>query len=148
MNISDLIVDKVKEVKPSGIRKYFDMINEMDDVISLGIGEPDFVTPWSIREEGIYSLERGNTHYSPNAGFMDLKEEITKYMKRRFDLQYDSKSEVMVTVGGSEAIDLAIRCLVQENDEVIIPEPCFVAYKPCTLFAGATPVTIDLREED
>lgn len=148
MNTSDLVLNKVKSVPSSGIRKYFDLINEMEDVISLGIGEPDFITPWSIREEGIYSLEKGHTHYSPNSGFLELREEISGYMKRRFGLSYDPKDEVIVTVGGSEAIDLALRCLIGKGDEVIIPEPCFVAYKPCTLFAGGTPVTINLREED
>jgi len=148
MNISEMLVPRVKNIPPSGIRKYFDMINEMEDVISLGVGEPDFVTPWNIIEEGIYSLEKGYTHYSPNAGYMELRNEISRYLKRRFNLSYNPKNEIIVTVGGSEAIDITLRCLVSEGDEVIIPEPCFVAYKPCTVLTGATPVTINLRKED
>lgn len=148
MNMAEMLVSKVKDISPSGIRKYFDMINEMDDVISLGIGEPDFVTPWNIIEEGIYSLEKGDTHYSPNAGYSELRNEISIYLNRRFKLNYNPKNEIIVTVGGSEAIDIALRCLVSAGDEVIIPEPCFVAYKPCTVLAGATPVIINLREED
>jgi len=148
MKITDMLVPRVRDIPPSGIRKYFDMINEMDDVISLGIGEPDFVTPWNIIEEGIYSLEKGYTHYSPNAGYIELRNEISRYLKRRFNLSYNPKNEIVVTVGGSEAIDIALRCLVSAGDEVIIPEPCFVAYKPCAILAGATPVTINLRKED
>ncbi|HOJ10246.1 MAG TPA: aminotransferase class I/II-fold pyridoxal phosphate-dependent enzyme [Clostridiales bacterium] len=148
MNITEMISPLVRNIPPSGIRKYFDMINEMEDVISLGIGEPDFVTPWNIREAGIYSLEKGDTHYSPNSGYAELRNEISKYLNRRFEVQYNPKNEMIVTVGGSEGIDIALRALVSAGDEVIIPEPCFVAYKPCTIFAGATPVTINLREED
>ena len=148
MKITEMLVPRVRDIPPSGIRKYFDMINEMDDVISLGIGEPDFVTPWNIIEEGIYSLEKGYTHYSPNAGYIELRNEISRYLKRRFNLSYNPKNEIVVTVGGSEAIDIALRCLVSAGDEVIIPEPCFVAYKPCAILAGATPVTINLRKED
>lgn len=148
MMINDLILDKIKKVPPSGIRKYFDMINEMKDVISLGVGEPDFITPWNIREAGIYSLENGHTQYSSNAGFIELREEISIYLERRFNLRYNPEDEILVTVGGSEGIDIALRCLVQQGDEVIIPEPSFVAYKGCTGFTGATPVCIELKEEN
>lgn len=148
MNISDMISSNVKSIPPSGIRKYFDLINEMKDVISLGIGEPDFVTPWNVREAGIYSLEKGHTHYSSNAGFIELREEIAKYLKRRYLLEYNPVNQILVTVGGSEGIDAALRALVGPGDEVIIPEPSFVAYKGCTVFTGATPVIINLRAED
>lgn len=148
MKIADMISPAVKNIPPSGIRKFFDLVNEMKDAISLSIGEPDFVTPWSVREAGIYSLEKGHTHYSPNAGFMELREEICKYLKRRFDLEYNPKNQVLVTVGGSEGIDIALRSLVGPGDEVIIPEPSFVAYKPMTIFTGATPVMVKLRVED
>jgi len=148
MNISDMISPMVKNVPPSGIRKYFDLINEMKDAISLGIGEPDFVTPWRIREAGIYSLESGRTHYTANAGMYELRSEISKYMKRKYGLEYDPASEIIVTVGASEAIDAALRSIVTPGDEIIIPEPCFVAYKACATFSGATPVTIDLKAED
>lgn len=148
MILENMIVDNVKNMPPSGIRKYFDIINEMDDVISLGVGEPDFVTPWNVREAGIYSLEKGHTHYSSNAGFIELREEIAKYLNRRFDLKYNAKDEILVTVGGSEGIDIALRALVGSGDEVIIPEPSFVAYKGCTSFTGATPVVLNLRAED
>lgn len=148
MKISDMILPSIKNLPPSGIRKYFDLINEMKDVISLGIGEPDFVTPWNIREAGIYSLEKGHTHYSSNAGFIELRDEICSYLKKKYDLEYNSKSEIIVTVGGSEGIDLALRSLVGPGDEVIIPEPSFVAYKGCTVFTGATPVALNLRAED
>lgn len=148
MNVSKMIAPHIKGVAPSGIRKYFDLINEMKDAISLGIGEPDFVTPWRIREEGIYSLEKGFTHYSTNAGYIELRQEICNYMERRFNLKYAAEKDVLVTVGGSEAIDLAIRAIVSKGDEVIIPEPSFVAYKGCTLFAGAVPVPIELKAEN
>ncbi|MGL4741598.1 MAG: aminotransferase class I/II-fold pyridoxal phosphate-dependent enzyme [Sarcina sp.] len=148
MILENMILDNVKNMPPSGIRKYFDMINEMEDVISLGVGEPDFVTPWNIREAGIYSLEKGHTHYSSNAGFIELREEIVKYLDRRFGLYYKAEDEVLVTVGGSEAIDLALRALVGPGDEVIVPEPSFVAYKGCTAFTGAKSVTIDLKAEN
>lgn len=148
MILENMILDNVKNMPPSGIRKYFDLINEMEDVISLGVGEPDFVTPWNVREAGIYSLEQGHTHYSSNAGFIELREEISKYLNRRFSLRYNPKDEILVTVGGSEGIDLALRALVGPGDEVIIPEPSFVAYKGCTAFTGATAKTIDLRAED
>ena len=148
MILENMILDNVKNMPPSGIRKYFDLINEMEDVISLGVGEPDFVTPWNVREAGIYSLEQGHTHYSSNAGFIELREEISKYLNRRFSLRYNPKDEILVTVGGSEGIDLALRALVGPGDEVIIPEPSFVAYKGCTAFTGATAKTIDLRACD
>jgi aminotransferase len=148
MILEDMIKDNIKNMPPSGIRKYFDLINEMDDVISLGVGEPDFVTPWNITEAGIYSLEQGHTHYSSNAGFMELRKEISKYLNRRFQLSYDPKEEIIVTVGGSEGIDIALRTLVGPGDEVIIPEPSFVAYKGCTTFTGATPVIINLKAEN
>ena len=148
MNIKKMLCRHITAVPPSGIRKYFDLVNEMEDVISLGIGEPDFVTPWNIREEGIYSLEKGYTNYSSNAGAIELRREICRYMERRFNLQYSPENEVLVTVGGSEAIDLAIRVLATNGDEVIIPEPSFVAYKGCTLFARATPVPLKLKAEN
>lgn len=148
MRLEDMILDNVKKMPPSGIRKYFDMVNEMEDVISLGVGEPDFVTPWNVREAGIYSLEIGSTHYSSNAGFIELRDEICKYLDRRFNLKYDPRNEVLVTVGGSEGIDVALRALVGPGDEVIVPEPSFVAYKGCTAFTGATAKVINLRAED
>lgn len=148
MILEDMILDNVKNMPPSGIRKYFDLINEMDDVISLGVGEPDFVTPWNVVEAGIYSLEKGYTHYSSNAGFIELREEIAKYLYRKCNLKYNPIDEILVTVGGSEGIDLAIRAICGPGDEIIIPEPSFVAYKGCATFCGATPVIINLREED
>ncbi|MBL4932840.1 aminotransferase class I/II-fold pyridoxal phosphate-dependent enzyme [Clostridium paridis] len=148
MILENMILDNVKNMPPSGIRKYFDLINEMEDVISLGVGEPDFVTPWNVREAGIYSLEQGHTHYSSNAGFIELRYEISKYLNRRFNLQYDPKEEIIVTVGGSEGIDIALRALVGPGDEVIVPEPSFVAYKGCTAFTGATAKVLNLRAED
>ncbi|HAL74957.1 MAG TPA: pyridoxal phosphate-dependent aminotransferase [Clostridiales bacterium] len=149
MNLDKKLSDTAKAIPPSAIRRFFDMANEMKgQVISLSIGEPDFVTPWSIREAGILSLEQGNTHYSPNQGFIELRESISDYMQRRFQLTYDPKSEVVVTVGGSEAIDLMVRAVVNPGDEVIIPEPCFVAYKSCVILAGGVPVTIACRQED
>ena len=143
-----LLTNTVQSISPSGIRKFFDVVATMPDAISLGVGEPDFVTPWSIREAGIYSLEKGRTHYTANAGLLELREEICEYTMRKYGVSYDPKSEVLVTVGGSEAIDLLIRCLVGKGDEVIIPEPCFVCYKPCTVMAGGTPVTVETKEED
>ncbi|MFU0825559.1 aminotransferase class I/II-fold pyridoxal phosphate-dependent enzyme [Clostridium sp.] len=148
MIMENMILPQVKNMPPSGIRKYFDMINEMSDVISLGVGEPDFVTPWNIREAGIYSLEKGHTHYSSNAGLIELREELSTYLSRKYDLKYDPNTQIIVTVGGSEGIDIALRALVGPGDEVIIPEPSFVAYKGCTTFTGATPVVINLRAED
>ena len=148
MNISNMISPTVKNIPPSGIRKFFDLVNEMKDAISLSIGEPDFITPWGIREAGIYSLEKGHTHYSPNAGFINLREEISKYIKRKNNVCYDPKTQVLVTVGGSEGIDIALRALVSPGDEVIIPEPSFVAYKPCAILAGAKPVVIELKAQN
>lgn len=148
MKIEDMILQRVREMPPSGIRKYFDMINEMEDVISLGVGEPDFVTPWHVREAGIYSLEEGSTHYTSNSGMPELREAISDYLNRRFSINYNPEEEVLVTVGGSEGIDLALRALVGPGDEVIIPEPSFVAYQGCTAFTGATSVVIDLKAEN
>lgn len=140
----------IVEIKPSGIRKYFDIVSEMNDpdVISLGVGEPDFETPWHIRDEGIYSLEKGRTFYTANAGLLELREEINRYLNRRFDLNYDPKSGILVTVGGSEAIDIALRAMVDPGDEVIIPQPSYVSYEPCAVLAGATPVIIELKNEN
>lgn len=148
MILEDMILDNVKNMPPSGIRKYFDIVNEMEGVISLGVGEPDFVTPWNVREAGIYSLEQGHTHYSSNAGFIELRTEISKYLKRRFNLSYNPVDEIIVTVGGSEGIDIALRTLVGPGDEVIVPEPSFVAYKGCTAFTGATAKVLNLKAED
>ena len=148
INYEDLLVEKVKTIPPSGIRRFFDLAATMKDAISLGVGEPDFCTPWSIREAGIYSLEKGETHYTANAGLLSLREEICNYFKRRYKVSYDAKSDVLVTVGGSEAIDLMIRCLISKDDEVLIPEPSFVCYKPCTVLAGGVPVPIETKEEN
>ncbi len=148
MMMEDMILERVKKMPPSGIRKYFDMVHEMEGVISLGVGEPDFVTPWNIREAGIYSLEKGHTHYSSNAGFLELRDEISRYLHRRFELSYHPEDEILVTAGGSEGIDLALRALVGPGDEVIIPEPSFVAYQGCTTFTGATPKVIELKAEN
>ena len=142
-----MIRKNVLEMPPSGIRKYFDLINEMDDAISLGVGEPDFLTPWNVTEAGIYSLEQGHTHYSSNAGYVELREEISKYLQK-YNLHYNPDNEIIVTVGGSEGIDIALRALVGPGDEVIIPEPSFVAYKGCTAFTGATSVVIELKQEN
>lgn len=141
------ISEKVKQLKPSGIRKFFDIVNEMPDAISLGVGEPDFDTPWQIREEGIRSLKAGRTFYTSNAGLMPLREEIAAYIKRTLQLSYNPQNEILVTVGGSEAIDLALRTMLEPNDEVIIPEPAFVSYVPCVLMADGVPVTIPLQEK-
>ncbi|MBR4888261.1 MAG: aminotransferase class I/II-fold pyridoxal phosphate-dependent enzyme [Clostridia bacterium] len=138
----------VQEIKPSGIRKYFDIASEMDDVISLSIGEPDFTTPWHIREEGIRSLEKGKTWYSPNRGFEQLRTEISNYMRRRYQLEYDQKTQVLVTVGGSEAIDMTLRAMVCPGDEVIVVEPSFVCYQPLARMAGGTPVVIETTAEN
>lgn len=140
--------DKIVTIPPSGIRKFFDIVSEMKDAISLGVGEPDFDTPWHIRDEGIYSLEQGRTFYTSNAGLKDLKIEICKYLKRRFDVSYDYNKEVMVTVGGSEAIDIALRAMLNPGDEVLIPQPSYVSYTPCTILAGGVPVPIQLEEKD
>ena len=138
----------VEEIKPSGIRKFFDIVSEMKDAISLGVGEPDFDTPWHIRDEGIFALEKGKTFYTSNAGLKDLREEISNYMMRSQKVQYDPNSEVLVTVGGSEAIDIGLRAVINPGDEVIIPQPSYVSYEPCTILAGAKPVIIDLKAEN
>ena len=138
----------VMSIQPSGIRKFFDIVTEMKDAISLGVGEPDFETPWHIREEGIYTLEKGKTIYTSNAGLKELKIEICNYLKRRFNLEYDYNKEVVVTVGGSEAIDLALRAMIDPGDEVLIPQPCYVSYEPCTILAGGKPVIIELKGEN
>lgn len=148
INYDQIMIKRVTDVPPSGIRKFFDVVNEMGDAISLGVGEPDFDTPWHIREEGIYSLEQGKTFYSANAGTMELRQEICNYMKRRFDLEYDAKTQALVTVGGSEGIDLALRLLVTHGDEVLVPEPSYVSYKPCAIYAGATPVPLVTKAEN
>lgn len=135
------------ELQPSGIRRFFDMASTMENVISLGVGEPDFDTPWHIREEGIYSLEQGRTYYTSNAGLLPLRQEISRYLGERFDLPY-TPEEILVTVGGSEAIDVAFRAMLDPGDEVIIPEPCFVSYLPCVKMAGGVPVEIALEEKD
>lgn len=142
--LSDVAVN----IKPSGIRKFFDIVNEMDDAISLGVGEPDFDTPWHIRDEGIYTLEKGKTFYTSNAGLKELKIEICNYLNRKYHVQYDYNGETMVTVGGSEAIDLALRAMLNPGDEVLIPQPSYVSYEPCTILAGGKPVIINLKAEN
>lgn len=140
--------DTIVQIKPSGIRKFFDIVSEMKDAISLGVGEPDFETPWHIRDEGIYSLEKGRTFYTSNSGLKELKIEICNYLKRRYDLSYHYENEVLVTVGGSEAIDIAMRAMVNPGDEVLIPQPSYVSYEPCALLTGAKPVIINLKHEN
>ena len=148
MEYSKYMNSSIQSVSPSGIRKFFDIANEMQDVISLSIGEPDFQTPWHIRDEGIRSLEKGKTWYSPNRGFADLLKEITAYYQRRFGITYSSSTQTLVTVGGSEAIDLCFRTLIERGDEVIIPQPSFVCYEPLTVMAGGVPVIINTKNED
>ncbi len=143
-----MIAKKVVDIPPSGIRKFFDVANEIGDAISLGVGEPDFDTPWHIREEGIYSLEKGKTIYSANAGLLELRQEICRYTARRFDLTYSPTKQCLVTVGGSEGIDLAMRTLLEPGEEVIVPEPSFVSYKPCVVLAGGVAVPIPTKEEN
>ena len=140
--------DKIVNIQPSGIRKFFDIVNEMKDAISLGVGEPDFDTPWRIREEGIYSLERGRTFYTSNAGLKELKEEIVDYLRRKIQVSYNPVSEVVVTVGGSEGIDIAMRAMLNPGDEVLIPQPSYVSYLPCAMLADGVPVVIPLHEEN
>ena len=140
--------DKIVNIPPSGIRKFFDLVSEMKDAISLGVGEPDFDTPWHIRDEGIYSLERGRTFYTSNAGLKELKEEIANYLRRRVHVDYDDRHEVLVTVGGSEAIDMAMRVMLNPGEEVLIPQPSYVSYEPCTIMAGGKPVIIELKAEN
>ena len=142
------LADKIVDIKPSGIRKFFDIVSEMEDAISLGVGEPDFDTPWHIRDEGIYSLEKGRTFYTSNAGLKELRTEITRYIKRTQGVSYDPMKEVLVTVGGSEAIDLALRAMINPGEEVLIPQPSYVSYEPCAVLADAVPVIIELKEEN
>lgn len=144
----DPLSEKCVALKPSGIRKFFDIVAEMKDAISLGVGEPDFDTPWHIRDEGIYSLEKGRTFYTSNAGLMELRKEICNYLDRRFDCKYDPKTETLITVGGSEGIDMALRAMVNPGDEVIIPQPSYVSYEPCAILADAKPVIINLKNEN
>ena len=138
----------VVDIKPSGIRKFFDIVSEMPDAISLGVGEPDFDTPWHICDEGIYALEKGKTFYTSNAGLMELRKEICAWYKRKYDVSFDPKTECLITVGGSEGIDIALRALLDPGDEVIIPEPCYVSYVPCVELAGGVPVTISLKNDN
>ena len=148
IDYQNFINDKISSVKPSGIRKFFDIAVEMDNVISLSIGEPDFQTPWHIREAGIVSLERGKTWYSPNRGFIELRKAISDYYKRRFNVEYNPDTQILVTVGGSEGIDLCLRSVVSEVDEVLIPQPAFVCYEPLTTMAGGKPVIIETKQEN
>lgn len=148
INYDDVISDKARALRPSGIRKFFDLLDDMKGVVSLTVGQPDFVTPWHIREAAIESIEKGRTYYTSNNGLMELREEISRYLHRRFDLSYAAKDEIIVTVGGSEAIDLAIRALVNPGDEVIIPLPAFVCYEPIVLLSGGVPVIINTKESD
>ncbi len=138
----------IVNIQPSGIRKFFDIVSEMEDALSLGVGEPDFDTPWHIRDEGIYSLEKGKTHYTSNSGLKELKVEIDRYLTRRYGLSYDPDAEIIVTVGGSEAIDIAMRAMLDPGDEVLIPQPSYVSYLPCAVLANGTPVVIELKAEN
>lgn len=142
------VSDRARSVPPSGIRKFFELVLGVEDVISLGVGEPDFVTPWHIREAAMYALEKGYTMYTSNYGLLELREEIANALKRDYSIEYDPKSEILITVGVSEGFDLAVRATVNPGDEVIVPEPCYVAYKPCTIFAGGIPKVIATRVED
>ena len=144
----DMLADKVVAMKPSGIRKFFDIVNEMQDAISLGVGEPDFETPWHIRDEGIYSLEQGRTFYTSNAGLKELREEVCNTIERRQGIVYNWKNEVLITVGGSEGIDAGLRAVINPGDEVLIPQPSYVSYEPCAILAGAKPVIINLKNEN
>lgn len=148
--MKNLLAERTVGIKPSGIRKFFDLVSEMDDpeVISLGVGEPDFDTPWHIREEGIYSLERGRTFYTSNSGLKELRNAICDYLKRTYQVEYNPETEVMVTVGGSEAIDIGLRAVLNPGDEVIIPQPSYVSYEPCTVLAGGKPVILELQEKN
>lgn len=148
--MKNMLAERTVGIKPSGIRKFFDLVSEMDDpeVISLGVGEPDFDTPWHIREEGIYSLERGRTFYTSNSGLKDLRNEICNYLRRMYQVEYNPDTEVMVTVGGSEAIDIGLRAVLNPGDEVIIPQPSYVSYEPCTILAGGKPVILELQEKN
>ncbi len=144
----NVLSKKIVDIEPSGIRKFFDVVSEMPGAISLGVGEPDFDTPYVVREEGIYALEQGKTYYTANAGLKELREEISHYLKRKYSLDYDPDKEIVVTVGGSEGIDLALRSMINPGDEVLIPQPCFVSYAPCAIMADATPVYINLKAEN
>lgn len=144
----DYVNEKVRTMPFSGIRKFFDVANEMEGVISLGVGEPDFDTPWAIRERAIYTLEKGRTVYTSNAGLMELRQEITKYIKRKLDVDYSPRDQVLVTVGGSEAVDVAMRTVVEPGDEVLVVEPSYVCYKPCVTLAGGTPVVVNTKAEN
>ena len=148
--MKNMLAERTVGIKPSGIRKFFDLVSEMDDpeVISLGVGEPDFDTPWHIREEGIYSLERGRTFYTSNSGLKDLRNEICNYLRRMYQVEYNPDTEVMVTVGGSEAIDIRLRAVLNPGEEVIIPQPSYVSYEPCTILAGGKPVILELQEKN
>ena len=148
IDYSTVLNQKVQAIKPSGIRRFFDIANEMDNVISLSIVEPDFTTPWQVREEGIHSFEDGKTWYSPNRGFIELRQEISRWLKRHYHVNYNDKEEILVTVGGSEAIDLCLRSLISPGDEVLIPEPSFVCYVPLTEMAGGVPVVLETKAED
>ena len=144
----NFLADSIVQIKPSGIRKFFDIVTEMKDAISLGVGEPDFDTPWHIRDEGIFSLEKGRTFYTSNSGLKDLKQEICNYIKRSQNVDYNADTDVLVTVGGSEAIDIGFRAMINPGDEVLIPQPSYVSYEPCAILAGAKPVIIDLKPEN
>ena len=144
----NFLSDTITNIKPSGIRKFFDIVSEMKDAISLGVGEPDFDTPWFIRDEGIYSLEKGKTFYTSNAGLKDLRQEISNYINRTQGITYNPDNEIIVTVGGSEAIDIGLRAVINPGDEVIIPQPSYVSYEPCAILAGAKPVIIELKAEN
>lgn len=144
----NVLSKKIVDIEPSGIRKFFDVVSEMPGAISLGVGEPDFDTPYIVREEGIYALEQGKTYYTANAGLKELREEISHYLNRKYNLDYDPDKEIVVTVGGSEGIDLALRSMINPGDEVLIPQPCFVSYAPCAIMADATPVYINLKAEN
>ena len=148
MDYDKLIAPAAQAMRPSGIRKFFDLAAEMPECISLGVGEPDFKTPWAVREAGIESLEHGRTRYTSNAGLKELRAEISRYLERRMGLRYDPMRQILVTVGGSEAIDMCIRTLIRPGDEVIIPEPCFVCYEPITTLSGGVPVHVACRQED
>ena len=148
--MKNMLSKAIVEIKPSGIRKFFDIVNDNKDpdVISLGVGEPDFETPWHIRGKGIYSIERGRTFYTSTAGLLEMREEIGRYLDRRYNLKYDANTEMIVTVGGSEAIDIALRAMVNKDDEVLIPQPSYVSYEPCAILAGAKPIIIELKHEN
>lgn len=148
IDYNNILSQTARDIPPSGIRKFFDIVSEMKDAISLGVGEPDFVTPWPIREAGISALEKGKTHYTSNAGTIELRKEIARYSKEKYNLTYNPQSEIIVTVGGSEAIDITLRALINPGDEVLIPEPSFVCYKPCTALAGGIPVPVVTEEKD